>query len=316
MKNIRWILIALLFTAGSQVCNAQVEHRLLDTNARWKVSTFVAGIPPSYSYQCHSDSLSSLDVSDWKDLRATMNNINYFEDTIEHKVYCTIGFDSFLLYDYSLNVGDTFFWDRKMFQLMTMRFLGDSADGYAYSVVHTRDSLTLSDNSRRLRIKLEDYFYYSDSSALYIDMFNHNLTWLDGIGATRGFFYPECGETYGYHQLYAEYLYNNQSLYKWRDCWSNGPEGLEEQSRVASLIAIYPNPARDAVTIEFELPEKIEKGKITVYTVGGRQVLTQNVTASKNHVNMDISELKGGVYLYLLTSDGEFVARRRLIVSK
>lgn len=44
--------------------------------------------------------------------------------------------------------------------------------------------------------------------------------------------------------------------------------------------------------------------------------MSQIVSTSKKQVNMDISELISGVYLYLLTTDGDFVARRRLIVSK
>ncbi|GAB4379676.1 MAG: hypothetical protein Kow0075_10480 [Salibacteraceae bacterium] len=84
----------------------------------------------------------------------------------------------------------------------------------------------------------------------------------------------------------------------------------------ADMLLIYPNPAKNAVTIEFELPENVERGLITVYNIGGKQVMSGNVNASKKQVTMDISALQGGVYIYLLTADGKFVARRRLIVSK
>lgn len=84
----------------------------------------------------------------------------------------------------------------------------------------------------------------------------------------------------------------------------------------ADMLLIYPNPAQNAVNIEFELPEKMERGLITVYNIEGKQVMSENVNASKKQIKMDISGLKGGVYIYLLTADGKFVARRRLIVSK
>ena len=81
-------------------------------------------------------------------------------------------------------------------------------------------------------------------------------------------------------------------------------------------LILYPNPAKDVVTIEFELPEKIEQGTIKVYSAEGKQLMSTVVFVGSNRVSMDISELKGGLYIYMLTSNGEFVARRRLVIAK
>lgn len=97
----------------------------------------------------------------------------------------------------------------------------------------------------------------------------------------------------------------------------NGDRFFDEfEETNAEMLALYPNPASNSVTIEFELPESVENGRITVYTVDGKEVLSKPVNANKKHFEMDITALKGGVYIYLLDADGEFVARRRLIVSK
>lgn len=94
----------------------------------------------------------------------------------------------------------------------------------------------------------------------------------------------------------------------------NATEYFEETN--PEMLKLYPNPTKDQVVVAFDLPENVEKATIMVYSLQGRQVLSKEVSAAQKEVVMDVSGLKGGIYLYLLNADGEFVARRRLIISR
>jgi len=73
-------------------------------------------------------------------------------------------------------------------------------------------------------------------------------------------------------------------------------------------IMIYPNPARDIVTIR--LSGKCETGTATIYDSAGRMVMSRNLTMLSH---LDIRFLTAGVYIYQIDSEDE-VSRGKLII--
>lgn len=72
-----------------------------------------------------------------------------------------LGPQPMLMYDFSANVGDT------------IRHYFGTQDFYFRSIVNSRDSITLENGERRLRMKV-----------------NYDQTWIEGIGDTQSFFNP------------------------------------------------------------------------------------------------------------------------------
>jgi hypothetical protein len=64
-------------------------------------------------------------------------------------------------------------------------------------------------------------------------------------------------------------------------------------------VLIYPNPADDAIFIDFDQLREIE---ITLLDVQGKEVLKQKLTDLRNQV--DISALRKGVYFLKLEGEG------------
>lgn len=71
-------------------------------------------------------------------------------------------------------------------------------------------------------------------------------------------------------------------------------------------IKIYPNPAKD--TLNLELPNNIGNFNFEITDLSGRSLLT-----TKNETKINVSMLKKGAYLGVITSDGKTAVRKVLI---
>jgi hypothetical protein len=75
------------------------------------------------------------------------------------------------------------------------------------------------------------------------------------------------------------------------------PEGIIERQPAQMLI--YPNPAKEKLTIE--TPPVSTKTDLTIMNLNGVEILSQTVTGPKTQ--LDLSSLPAGVYLVRLTND-------------
>lgn len=82
------------------------------------------------------------------------------------------------------------------------------------------------------------------------------------------------------------------------------------------LMVIYPNPAKDGITVNFELPEESIKANIQVYNVDGRLVDSINLNGESSSIVLSVSKYSSGLYIYLLSADGNLIARKKLSVTK
>lgn len=70
-------------------------------------------------------------------------------------------------------------------------------------------------------------------------------------------------------------------------------------------INIYPNPTKNYFTIETQQPQLI-----TVYSVLGKEILTNNINSS---TVIDLSELPSGIYFLNATNDHGEVSTKKII---
>nr|MDQ3049191.1 T9SS type A sorting domain-containing protein [Bacteroidota bacterium] len=86
--------------------------------------------------------------------------------------------------------------------------------------------------------------------------------------------------------------------------WSYSPVGINEKKEGESTIHLFPNPANDHITVNFDLPkQQIISFEIT-------NVLGQVVYSGENHslqginsIVIDIVNLNKGIYFLQLKSD-------------
>lgn len=209
------------------------------------------------------------------------------EDTIEKKIYTKPIYSindstEYLLYDFSLNVGDTF-----------LTYYIDpwlTKPGGSFKVVAI-DSINLTGTKRKMFTLVGHPFFHPSSS--------QTAYWIEGIGSTGNFLYS--GDTPGGTGELTCFFDNGIQIYKspkYSDClyfWS----GIEELQNKHTLND-YPNPFEDIITIDSE-----NKNKVNIRCVNqvGQTVFSSDFVLLKNY-KIDLSFLKEGIYYLQFIEEG------------
>jgi len=64
-----------------------------------------------------------------------------------------------------------------------------------------------------------------------------------------------------------------------------------------AIISAYPNPASEVLYINYDL-KTIANGQLNVYNVLGEKMMSQEINSSKGRLELNVSELSEGIYLY------------------
>ena len=91
--------------------------------------------------------------------------------------------------------------------------------------------------------------------------------------------------------------------------------GVNENSDENKKISIYPNPANTNITIEYSFDDNAD-ASISLINILGSKVLEQKIIGSNHKMNLDISNLPNGIYVYSIIKDGAIIEKQKLIISK
>ena len=82
-----------------------------------------------------------------------------------------------------------------------------------------------------------------------------------------------------------------------------------------SFIRIYPNPVIDKFTLEFvtDIPKSLH---VKIYDINGRMVKENQYQNVTNGVDIDISELKSGLYNILILGNNKIISSEKIIKAK
>ena len=86
-----------------------------------------------------------------------------------------------------------------------------------------------------------------------------------------------------------------------------------EQITANSYIDLQPNPAVDAVTVNFKIVNVKSSNTVFVYDMEGRLVKQQTSLSGATHENIDVSDLKSGMYTVKVKT-GEIESHQKLQV--
>jgi hypothetical protein len=90
-----------------------------------------------------------------------------------------------------------------------------------------------------------------------------------------------------------------------------GDESSSADSKIESLIKIYPNPTTDILNIS----DLTESSTINVFNVSGQLVLTKSSVESNEKI--DLSYLDNGIYMIVIEGkNGEIAKRQRIVLAK
>lgn len=201
----------------------------------------------------------------------------------------------FLLYDFSLEVGDTvsvaaFFDGEIPFNYLVV---------YHFTCILSNDSLiTLNNNTIRRKIAVDMYHRSSGIITQY---------WIEGIGSTNGLFSPSAISEISIEAPLKRLLcfsHNDELLLEFPehdydsisdDCYSIGDISSIKEYDIGSGMKLYPNPAQNILTIKIQDADILFPCKLMIIDILGKELKRYSVNDSKTTLN--ISNLSPGVYV-------------------
>jgi hypothetical protein len=92
-----------------------------------------------------------------------------------------------------------------------------------------------------------------------------------------------------------------------------GTNGIEENSSIANIITVTPNPAVDFTYIS--LSNSVQSGNVVVYDVTGRKASSQKIESGTTSVKLNLTELRKGVYFVRYENNKVKSAPVKLVVN-
>ena len=290
-KNLPFLFLVLLFPFISIY-----GQQLIDENARW--NTFQdAWFDPAnntYTYTIKLEGETLLDGQTYTRLHYSYDSLNtnwtptdkYLRETADKKIYLkTTTGEERLIYDFSLEIGDTF----------------NIVDNCNFIITDIYP-ITMTDGSERKRFNFD-----------YIDIIGTTQTsfWIEGIGSPWGLINYEGAYCYTDHLTSLQcFYYDNDLVYQspfHNICFTI----LPTQDVINSdEIKVFPNPTNALFQIE-SLNENWSMEEIQIYSTIGTLVKTISLNTSKTEI--DITALSNGMYYLLIRLDNDLLVSRRIV---
>jgi hypothetical protein len=95
------------------------------------------------------------------------------------------------------------------------------------------------------------------------------------------------------------------------------PESVAEEAMQGGFISeVYPNPARNSVTLDYLLTPKVQTANVQVFNVMGAVVKEADLRRGSSNMSMDITDLKSGIYFYSVIINDDVYKTKKLIIQR
>lgn len=107
--------------------------------------------------------------------------------------------------------------------------------------------------------------------------------------------------------------YNDFELCPWQG-YQLRKENNSSQTNNASRVKIFPNPANDRATLEYNIES--DNLVFELYTVTEQKVLTKKLNGKERQYQFNTSELKPAIYFYYVKNNGKLDAAGKLVIAR
>ncbi len=195
--------------------------------------------------------------------------------------------NEYLLYDFTVQVGDTLKYDYSVFSSLYGLLKIDSL------LVLSIDSILILDGTYRKKINFSMFF----SSHLIP---NYSTFWIEGIGNNMGLLCPIAElPTNGINNILGCLNNNNEYLYYnnlFNTCYPDNVSVLEFS--IQKKITINPNPVRDFCKIRWD-NNNVQFHRIMISDIYGRIVFSEKIDQN-SEITIDCRNFGQGMYLVSL----------------
>ncbi len=224
------------------------------------------------------------------------DNSTDFIDTVE-----------FVLYDFGLNVGDTF--------TTKMVNINGNIQPLKFNMV-SLDSINT--NSGYRRISKLNIIQTTEDIPVY-NCFDTAIYFIEGIGSNIGPFYIEILKDCNLIGIAVDYeLLCFQTNFNYIIGGTNCHQvtDIEEVENVEGFISAMPLPAKNQVTFKYKLSKRTKNAFLSIYDLMGRVISYNSIDIEKEELVISTVELNNGIYFYDLTIDGKAQIVKKLIIVK
>jgi hypothetical protein len=303
MKKI--IAISILSLLVSSIIIAQEYQKLIDENKIWYVLDVDECIYPCYRtfiYKFQQDTIindmkyyTSYETTDSTLQSYRSINVYLREDTASQKVFLWDSFDGKdkLLYDFSLNTGDTIILDSNPINASQMELIVDKVDTIKIG------------SSNRKRIKLIKPDKKNISEEEY---------WIEGIGSSSGILrvglnlaliHPEF-------QLLCVFQ-DNQHIYSIGEPCYMSTVGIEKNNQISGSLKIFPNPVINESVITYEEKGKNEDYILQVFDAQGN-ICFQNSFKKSLDYKVGNKDFAPGIYIATINNNKRILDMIKFII--
>ena len=78
------------------------------------------------------------------------------------------------------------------------------------------------------------------------------------------------------------------------------------------VISLYPNPANDMITIQYDLATS--NAVLEIFEISGRSISKNNLTSNKDKISLDISKFQPGVYIVVVRQNNGRTWQQKIII--
>lgn len=231
----------------------------------------------------------SLSANNWHEKN------EFFREDSQHKIYRYNENGDELLYDFSLEVGDTFEIGYLINQDPCSWEI-DQIDSLELNNGEFRKRFTLKRSDQSFPIPPVDYIY-----------------WVQGIGCLSSLtqFSGTCNFDFSLKLICfmenGDYLYTSPN---YNGCFISPISEIELQN-----FKIYPNPTTDILTIE-KATTFLEDLDWTLFNALGQEIKSAKIPAFEATRTISLADLSKGIYFYSLSSDERLIKSGKLVVER
>lgn len=238
----------------------------------------------------------------------TRNNLIYLAAIRENEYKQILvkipGIPEFILYDFSLEIGDTIWYEHSAFGIVGSNNPISFEMGYNhnhYKVVVEKDSVLLENEQFRNRIILNSFSEHNGYLNTHED--NH---WVEGFGCIRwsGLFHPiVIGRAVnGDHIAFVCFKQDDEVLYLNNpycdDCLCETFTSLDHFDVTDQILTVYPNPGKGYITININL-DFTANASLLITDLSGKKLFEKQVPG-KEELSLDLSPYRSGVVIIQL----------------
>lgn len=289
------LLATILLLASFGAASAQ-EYKPFLNNSSWIVNDWVSCCMPPEVHTINEGSETVIggytytvfdDPFPLQDSGANIPTVYLREDVAQQRVYKLVAGVDTLLYDFSLENGDT-------------------VSQFGFTFTATVDQIAVN-NGFRKRITLRSIELYHDEQLKQI--------WIEGVGTTAHPFYPERNmyavtSSGGGYQIRTRCSFQNgEHVYGNANC---APTiALGTLAETAAAIGFAPNPFVSVLTVSSTVA--LQNATLRLYNMQGQLIREHNNLNGKSNT-VYRENLNTGLYLLQVLQDGKLLESVKIIV--